>query len=83
MTTTPGNTPIPATLVAGDGIGPEITQAVVTILDHLGKPFAWDPQAGGMAAVTAVGDPLPAHSSTASVARVVDAPTGLNRHRHQ
>jgi len=60
MTTPPGNTPIPATLIAGDGIGPEITQAVVTILDHLGKPFAWDPQPGGMAAVTAVGDPLPA-----------------------
>jgi len=60
MITTPGNTSIPATLIAGDGIGPEITRAVVTILDHLGKPFAWDPQAGGMAAVTAVGDPLPA-----------------------
>ncbi|MEO6566445.1 MAG: isocitrate/isopropylmalate family dehydrogenase, partial [Casimicrobiaceae bacterium] len=59
MTTAPGNTPIPATLIAGDGIGPEITQAVVTILDHLGRPFAWDPQAGGMAAVTALGDPLP------------------------
>ncbi len=59
MTTTPPDTPLPATLIPGDGIGPEITQAVVTILDHLGKPFAWDSQAGGMAAVTTVGDPLP------------------------
>jgi isocitrate dehydrogenase (NAD+) len=52
-------TPIPATLIAGDGVGPEITHAVVTILDALGRPFAWDAQAGGMAAVAAGGDPLP------------------------
>jgi isocitrate dehydrogenase (NAD+) len=52
--------PVPATLIAGDGVGPEITHAVVTILDALGRPFAWDAQAGGMAAVAAVGDPLPA-----------------------
>jgi isocitrate dehydrogenase (NAD+) len=51
--------PIPATLIPGDGIGPEITAAVVEILEALGKPFAWDVQAGGMAALTATGDPLP------------------------
>ena len=50
---------IPATLVPGDGIGPEISDAVVEILDALGAPFAWDRQAGGMAAVAAHGDPLP------------------------
>jgi isocitrate dehydrogenase (NAD+) len=52
--------PIPATLVPGDGIGPEISAAVVEILDALGKPFAWDVQEGGMAAVANSGDPLPA-----------------------
>jgi len=52
--------PIPATLVSGDGIGPEISAAVVEILDALGKPFAWEVQEGGMAAVAKAGDPLPA-----------------------
>jgi isocitrate dehydrogenase (NAD+) len=51
---------IPATLVPGDGIGPEISAAVVEILDALGKPFAWDTQEGGMAAVQKSSDPLPA-----------------------
>ena len=51
--------PIPATLIPGDGIGPEITAAVVEILDALGKPFVWDVQQGGMATVEKSGDPLP------------------------
>jgi isocitrate dehydrogenase (NAD+) len=51
---------IPATLIPGDGIGPEITDAVVGILDALGAPFEWDVQQGGMAAIQAAGDPLPA-----------------------
>src|SRR3954467_4331986 len=50
---------IPATLIPGDGIGPEITQAVVEILDTLGAPFAWDEQLGGMAGIQNGGDPLP------------------------
>ncbi len=51
---------IPATLIPGDGIGPEVTESVVQVLDALGKPFAWDTQLGGLAAVEASGDPLPA-----------------------
>ena len=50
---------IPATLIPGDGIGPEITDAVVDILDALGAPFEWDQQKGGIAAVENEGDPLP------------------------
>jgi len=50
---------IAATLVPGDGIGPEISAAVVEVLDALGRPFAWDVQDGGMAAVAKTGDPLP------------------------
>ena len=50
---------IPATLIPGDGIGPEITQAVVEILGALGAPFQWDEQIGGMAGIEAGGDPLP------------------------
>jgi isocitrate dehydrogenase (NAD+) len=50
---------IPATPIPGDGIGPEITNAVVEILDTLGAPFAWDEQIGGMAGIQNGGDPLP------------------------
>jgi len=50
---------IPATLVPGDGIGPEIVEAVVAILKAAKAPFAWDRQAGGQAALRRHGDPLP------------------------
>jgi len=50
---------IPATLIPGDGIGPEIVDAVIQVLDALGAPFAWDRQQGGMAGIEAGGDPLP------------------------
>ena len=50
---------IPATLVPGDGIGPEITHAVTSVLDALQAPFQWDVQQGGLAGIEAHGDPLP------------------------
>ena len=50
---------IPATLIPGDGIGPEITEAVISVLDALGAPFDWDVQHGGLAGIEAHGDPLP------------------------
>jgi isocitrate dehydrogenase (NAD+) len=50
---------IPATLIPGDGIGPEITWAVTSVLDAVGSPFEWDVQQGGMAEVAKAGDPLP------------------------
>ncbi|WP_158745581.1 isocitrate/isopropylmalate dehydrogenase family protein [Acidisphaera sp. L21] len=50
---------IDATLIAGDGIGPEVVDATVRVLDALGSPFAWDRQPGGMEAVAIAGDPLP------------------------
>jgi isocitrate dehydrogenase (NAD+) len=51
---------IPATLIAGDGIGPEIVAATLTALDALGAPFDWDPQVAGLGGIQAAGDPLPA-----------------------
>jgi isocitrate dehydrogenase (NAD+) len=54
-----GRDQLPATLIPGDGIGPEITAAVVEVLDALGAPFAWDTRQGGMAALEEQGDPLP------------------------
>ena len=50
---------IPATLVPGDGIGPEITEAVVGVLEALGSPFTWEVQQGGLAGIESAGDPLP------------------------
>lgn len=52
-------TPIPATLIAGDGIGPEIVDATLAALDAVGAQFEWDRQIAGLEGVKAVGDPLP------------------------
>src|SRR5271166_6413707 len=51
---------IPATLIPGDGIGPEIVDAALAALDALGAPFEWDRQIAGLAGVKSAGDPLPA-----------------------
>jgi isocitrate dehydrogenase (NAD+) len=48
-----------ATLIAGDGIGPEIMQATLLVLDALGVTFDWDEEYGGMSAVDKAGTPLP------------------------
>ena len=50
---------IPCTLIPGDGIGPDITDATLRILEAAGAPFAWDRQVAGMAAVTAANNPMP------------------------
>jgi isocitrate dehydrogenase (NAD+) len=52
-------TPIPATLIPGDGIGPEIVDATLAALQALGAPFVWDRQIAGLEGVTVAGDPLP------------------------
>jgi isocitrate dehydrogenase (NAD+) len=56
---THGQAKIPATLIPGDGIGPEIVDAVVAVLDAVGSPFEWDRQYGGLAGIERGGDPLP------------------------
>jgi len=50
---------IPATLIPGDGIGPEIVDATLAVLDALGAPFEWDRQVAGLEGVKTAGDPLP------------------------
>jgi len=62
MTDKSGGELIPATLIPGDGIGPEIVEAVRLVLDALGAPFAWEVKQGGMAAIAQGGDPLPAET---------------------
>jgi isocitrate dehydrogenase (NAD+) len=50
---------IPATLIPGDGIGPEIVDAALAALEALGAPFEWDTQIAGLQGVKTAGDPLP------------------------
>src|SRR6202161_3657791 len=57
MTKTSGK--LPATLIPGDGIGPEIVKSAVNILEALGSPFEWDVRQGGLAAIEESHDPLP------------------------
>ena len=49
----------PATLIEGDGIGPEILDATIEILDALGAKFEWQRYKAGIQAFEEYGDPLP------------------------
>lgn len=48
-----------ATLIPGDGIGPEVTGATVEILRAAGAPIEWEVVQAGMAAFETEGHPLP------------------------
>ena len=47
------------TLIAGDGIGPEVTGATVRILGAAGVSIDWDVQDAGVLALERTGTPLP------------------------
>jgi isocitrate dehydrogenase (NAD+) len=47
------------TLIPGDGIGPEVAEATVRVLDAAGAEIDWERHAAGQAAVERYGDPLP------------------------
>jgi isocitrate dehydrogenase (NAD+) len=47
------------TLIEGDGIGPEVTRAVVTILEAAGLHADWEPQLAGVHAIERHNTPLP------------------------
>ena len=47
------------TLINGDGIGPEISQAVVKIIDAAGLKIDWDIQSAGADVIEKEGTPLP------------------------
>jgi isocitrate dehydrogenase (NAD+) len=47
------------TLIPGDGIGPEVTQAVVKVLDAAGVAIDWDRQDAGVIAFKKSGQTLP------------------------
>ena len=47
------------TLIKGDGIGPEISDSVVKIIDASGAEIEWDVQTAGMDVIDTEGEPLP------------------------
>ena len=72
-------------LLAGDGIGPEITDQAVKVSDTIAKKFGheitWRPALTGAAAIDAVGDPYPdsTHEICASSDAVLFGAIGLPR----
>jgi isocitrate dehydrogenase (NAD+) len=49
------------TLIPGDGIGPELADAAVTVLEATGVGLEWDLQEAGEAQLAEYGTPLPEH----------------------
>jgi isocitrate dehydrogenase (NAD+) len=47
------------TLIPGDGIGPEVIAAAVTVIEQAGVKIRWDEQLAGMTAFKRVGNPVP------------------------
>ena len=47
------------TLIPGDGIGPEVTESAVRVIEAAGVDIAWDRQDGGMAAIEKYGESVP------------------------
>ena len=47
------------TLIPGDGVGPELTEATRRVLEATGVGFDWDVQEAGAGAMDAYGTPLP------------------------
>jgi isocitrate dehydrogenase (NAD+) len=47
------------TLMPGDGIGPEIVEATLVVLDATGIEFAWDRHLAGATSIERRGEPLP------------------------
>src|SRR5881396_2783974 len=47
------------TLIPGDGIGPELTEATRRVLDATGIEFEWEVQEAGEATIASEGTPLP------------------------
>ncbi len=49
------------TLIPGDGVGPEVSDAAQRALEATGVAFDWDMQEAGLGAMERHGDPMPAH----------------------
>src|ERR1700730_6147536 len=49
------------TMIPGDGVGPEVSEATRRVLEATGVQFDWDVQNAGLAVMEKEGTPLPAH----------------------
>jgi isocitrate dehydrogenase (NAD+) len=47
------------TLIRGDGVGPEVTEAALQVMEAAGAAITWDEQLAGKAAVKRFGTPIP------------------------
>ena len=47
------------TLIPGDGIGPDITEATIRVLAAVGADLVWDRQMAGASAAARYNDPIP------------------------
>ncbi len=56
---------IEVVLIAGDGIGPEVSSAACEVIDAAGAPIRWLPMPAGVAAIESHGDVLPELTLTA------------------
>jgi len=66
-------TPHRVTLIPGDGIGPEVTQAAMLVVAAAGVDVAWDRQLAGAASVAAGGAPVPTTAAvTQAIARALN-----------
>jgi isocitrate dehydrogenase (NAD+) len=54
-----GDKKIPVTLIPGDGIGPEVAEATLAVLEAVGAPFEFEWHTAGVAGLKKEGDPLP------------------------
>src|SRR5205807_71577 len=53
---------IPVTLIPGDGIGPEVVNAAVEVIEAAGAKLEWERAAAGASAVPTHGTPIPAET---------------------
>ena len=49
------------TLIPGDGVGPEVSDATRRVLEATGVEFDWDVQNAGLGVMERYGEPMPAH----------------------
>jgi len=54
-----GGKVISVTLIPGDGIGPEVTEATLEVLQAVGAPFEYEWHTAGVTGLKKEGDPLP------------------------
>ena len=54
-----GGPPHGVTLIPGDGIGPEIAEATLSVLREAGAPLRWEPVEAGAEVISKYGTPVP------------------------